>query len=429
MSFRFKQNNFSQRKTPVPSGTRNIDRKLGTIYVRSLTYPHVVKDFIMATYSARSAGFQDIVIDFSELRKDEQSVFPNILCPIAAFIDYFKSQGDYAFTCANTPKILEHTNFMQPMGAGRTAESPNVLNKVWSFDSPEDVFKLVTEYMDAIYKVDEFDSNDVLNWLEWCLNEVMDNVIQHSEASRGFIMGQVHPTTKHIAFCVVDAGRGIYESLRTSSEYWPNKVEDALVLALKEGVTRDKKVGQGNGLWGLHEVAVHANGQLSLASGGEKLVVNEDGKIYPYPFFDKYAKNGTVVDFQLDYSVPIALTDILNGHQPESMKMFTSTVDAEVEGDAIYRLSDQKSGFGTRKSGERIRNEISNMLLSAHRVVIDFSGIGIVSSSFADELVGKMYLTMGPVVFGQKISLVSMNDTVASIVNKAIIQRLGQGMD
>jgi hypothetical protein len=95
-------------------------------------------------------------------------------------------------------------------------------------------------------------------------------------------MGQVHPTTKHIAFCVVDAGRGIYESLRTSSEYWPNKVEDALVLALKEGVTRDKKVGQGNGLWGLHEVAVHANGQLSLASGGEKLVVNEDGKIYLY---------------------------------------------------------------------------------------------------------------------------------------------------
>jgi hypothetical protein len=107
------------------------------------------------------------------------------------------------------------------------------------------------------------------------------------------------------------------------------------------------------------------------------------------------------------------------------MKMFKAT-DLDVGEATVYKLSSQKSGFGTRKSGERIRNEVSNMLLNTNRLIINFEGIGIVSSSFADELVGKLYLEMGPVSFGQKVSLENMNPTVASIVNKAIIQRLSQ---
>jgi len=283
----------------------------------------------------------------------------------------------------------------------------------------------VTEYMDAIYKVDSFSSSDVLNWLEWCLNEVMDNVIQHSEAEKGFIMGQVHPTTKHIAFCIGDSGRGILESLRTSKDFWPNDAEDALVLALKEGVTRDKNVGQGNGLWGLHEVAVKSSGKLRLASSGKILFVDEEGQVYSYPPFMGRTRTGTIVDFQLDYSAPIVLTDILNGHNPDSLKMMMSA--SEQSDDLVdYHLSQQKSGFGTRKSGERIRNEVMNMLLSSEMINIDFTGINMVSSSFADELIGKMYVEIGPLYFSQKVQLTNMNATVQAITNKAIIQRMAQ---
>lgn len=419
----------SFRQFPKRESTREelVSRELGVLKVKKLNSYGVVWEFIRETLKARDSGFEEVIIDLSEL--DESTYFPNVLTPIAAFIENIKNESHMDFNLENAPRNIEFTNFINPKSSGLTAQAPSVLDKVWKFETPEDVFKLVTEYMDSIYKADVFEGEHVLSWMEWCLNEVMDNVIQHSEATSGFVMGQVHSHNKHIAFCVADAGRGIFESLRTSSDYWPKEPADALTLALKEGVTRDKEVGQGNGLWGLHEVVQKTSGKLTLSSSGNSLVVTQDSKIEikQFPWLNS-RRGGTVVDFQLDYSKPISLKDVLGGHEPESTKIFNAT---DEKGELIiYKLIDQKSGFGTRKSGERIRNEIINLVGESNKPVeLDFKGVGVVSSSFADELVGKLYITFGPLKFSQVVHLNNMNDEIIVLINRAMEQRIRQELD
>jgi len=60
--------------------------------------------------------------------------------------------------------------------------------------------------------------------------------------------------------------------------------------------------------------------------------------------------------------------------------------------------------------------------------VVDFADINIVSSSFADEFIGKIYVSIGPLQFSNKIILKNMNETIAAIVNRAILQRVAQSM-
>ena len=61
------------------------------------------------------------------------------------------------------------------------------------------------------------------------------------------------------------------------------------------------------------------------------------------------------------------------------------------------------------------------------QVVIDFDGVPVVSSSFADEAFGKLFLQLGPVQFMQRVKLKNMADTVEGRINKAIAQRMQHG--
>jgi len=91
----------------------------------------------------------------------------------------------------------------------------------------------------------------------------------------------------------------------------------------------------------------------------------------------------------------------------------------------IYKLSEQSSGTGTREAGERIRNEIVNLRNeTCSPVELDFTGVSVVSSSFADELIGKLVAEYGFFGFNQGFRLKGMNSTVQSIVNRSVSQRM-----
>ena len=95
------------------------------------------------------------------------------------------------------------------------------------------------------------------------------------------------------------------------------------------------------------------------------------------------------------------------------------------QGTLLYKLKDQATGTGTRQSGERIRNEILNLLQeSSQAVVIDFAGITVVSSSFADELIGKLVAEMGFIAFTQRIRMNGMNEIIAPIIDRSVAQRM-----
>ncbi|MCH5286833.1 MAG: STAS-like domain-containing protein [Christensenellaceae bacterium] len=60
------------------------------------------------------------------------------------------------------------------------------------------------------------------------------------------------------------------------------------------------------------------------------------------------------------------------------------------------------------------------------RAVIDFNGIAAISSSYADELIGKMVASIGFVRFTQVCSLKNLSPFVASVINRSVQQRMAQ---
>ena len=50
----------------------------------------------------------------------------------------------------------------------------------------------------------------------------------------------------------------------------------------------------------------------------------------------------------------------------------------------------------------------------------------MVSSSFADEFVGKLVAAFGFIAFTQRFRLANMNPTVEAVVNRSVSQRMGE---
>ena len=98
-------------------------------------------------------------------------------------------------------------------------------------------------------------------------------------------------------------------------------------------------------------------------------------------------------------------------------------------GEIIFLLKDKSSGFGTRKSGQKMRTEVINLHLEAGLpITIDFDGIVLVASSFADEFIGKLVLELGFFGFNQAIRLTNMSDLTQSIVQISVSQRMAESL-
>lgn len=50
--------------------------------------------------------------------------------------------------------------------------------------------------------------------------------------------------------------------------------------------------------------------------------------------------------------------------------------------------------LGTRQLGELVRNRLLPLIQQEDKVVLDFSGVNVVSNSFADECIAKLLLFM-----------------------------------
>jgi len=98
------------------------------------------------------------------------------------------------------------------------------------------------------------DARKFLPALEWSVNEIVDNIRIHSETLvPGAVCAQYFPDRHRLDVGVCDMGRGIKASLEESYELFSHG--DAVTKALERGVTRNKEVGQGNGLAGSLEIA------------------------------------------------------------------------------------------------------------------------------------------------------------------------------
>lgn len=371
-------------------------------------------------------GHKKIVIDLQKIEK--VSPYPTV--PIAGYIHYFKEHLNVDFEFVNVPTYLRKIHFLSPDDINKTTTGlgTNFLDRIWLFHSSNDVHLLVNGFLSSIRKSCAVEEG-ILQACEWGLNEIMDNVIQHSNENTGFVMAQVLKESQILKVSIFDYGQGIFESLK-NSKYKPRRASDAISLAIQEGVTRDKKIGQGNGMWGLYNIINLNDGVLLITSG--KGGLNYINKVKTTDSYNDIImlsprQQSTSVNFDIKLNNSISMKEALGGYEP--IDLFIENLEDEFDR-IVYKIVDQSSGTGTRQSGERIRNEIMNIYKSAKKpIILDFEGVGIIASSFADELIGKLVQELGLFQFQAAFPMKNMNSTIQSIVQRSLSQRLSENLN
>lgn len=59
-----------------------------------------------------------------------------------------------------------------------------------------------------------------------------------------------------------------------------------------------------------------------------------------------------------------------------------------------FKFSQFGTNFGTRDMGAKIRQQLRLLLDKDEKVVLDFTGVNVVTNSFADECIAKLLLEM-----------------------------------
>ena len=400
-----------------------------TIEIRRLNHPKCVSQFIGCVKDRIRRGYKNLTITISA-----ETFYPNACVPIAGIIQYYMKQGiSFTFdfdrnSYLNTCQMANPFSFSDEDDLDVAYAFP--LDKIYMFSSSMQVAKLSQAYVDTLSSSCECESG-VLDSISWCINEVMDNVLTHSECSEGYVMAQLHPKTNHVAFCVYDSGIGIFNSL-SNSKHRPRKEIDALTLAIQEGVGDGK--GQGNGLFGLYTSVLKNSGRLSLTSGGSSIMLTETGAINKYenvPILSKSAKQ-TIVDFQINLNKQIDFKTIFSSIT-SNYELFDPRIDdmlSETDEFLHYDVFEHSKGTGTRDAGRLLRNDVINTLRRESRVMIlDYSHVQAVSSSFIDEFIAKLVLRMGFVTFNKLIRISQMNESIAFLCERSLYMRISEAWE
>ena len=80
--------------------------------------------------------------------------------------------------------------------------------------------------------------------------------------------------------------------------------------------------------------------------------------------------------------------------------------------------------LGTRQLGERVRNQLLPLIQDNEKVELDFSGVEVVSNSFADECLAKLLLLMSLEELKQHTTFTGVNDLARKNIAIAFRRRL-----
>lgn len=98
------------------------------------------------------------------------------------------------------------------------------------------------------------------------------------------------------------------------------------------------------------------------------------------------------------------------------------------DGVPVFDMNDRaRRAFGSRRGGKRVRTMIKNSLGENRSVTLDFQGVGVFSSGFADEVFGRLFVQMGPTAFMARVKMLNVDPTVSGLIDRAIEQRARHG--
>jgi len=104
-------------------------------------------------------------------------------------------------------------------------------------------------------------------------------------------------------------------------------------------------------------------------------------------------------------------------------------IELKYETDSLQHLNfvmkEEATSFGSRLAAKPVRIKLENLLEMCpnQKIRIDFEGIPIISSSFADEVFGRLFVTLGPLSFMSRFEFTAIDSTLRILIDRAISQR------
>lgn len=374
-------------------------------------------------------GYPEVVLDFERCT----TAFQAVMLPLMPILALHRERRQVSFRLvepmsAQLRRLFINANWAHFIDPGKYA-----FNQQFSDQVPAQRFRDHRE-MDAIIEqvlhllVARLDiSRTALAALEWSMNEIMDNVLSHAEApSGGFVQATAFERAQRVEFVVADAGIGIPGSIRVRSD------EDAIVQAVEEGKTRDTSQNAGNGLYGSFRLATLSGGEFEINSARGLLYGSERGAAMYKTRYRRIPYTGTAVRCGIGVSDPDLLASALNFRGALHTPLFDYTERRfESEGgEMILSVKDEISQeLGSRAGGRLVARMVRNLLGDDQVVVLDFADVSVISSSFADEVLGRLFVDLGPMTFANRIEIRNANPNIRGLIDRAIVQRtrLGNG--
>ena len=288
--------------------------------------------------------------------------------------------------------------------------------------SEEDVFEASNAVCDLVLR--QFDhAREFLPAMEWAVYEVIDNIRLHAETPvPGVLTAQYYPTKHRLDIAIVDAGRGIMASLSQSQQLWSHG--DAISKAIQRGVTRDDSVGQGNGMAGASEIVRKNGGELHVWTGDANFTIRK-GRDRGFKPIDQIP--GTGIFLRLDTRRPVRLRDTFISDPGWSFIDYEAERITESGG---IRIADECIHTGGREPAKALRRKIESVLDELDKpLILDFSNLKFATSSFLDELIGRLVIVLGAETFHQKLRLQGLSAESRAMLNVVIQQRMENGID
>lgn len=225
----------------------NPHRDGSLVTVSALRRPWQAVECLRLLSEAQSEGLGGCVLDVSSC----ETAYPNAIGTLLPGLDLLRARG-FGVDFHGQWRSAELVSLAAPLDATDSAEgSLDALRATFRFSQPTEVHLLVQAVVERLEAAVPA-AGGVLIALDWCLNEIMDNVLQHAEIGWGYLTTLLLGRRLSVSIC--DGGIGILGSLHTAGRVAARDTEAAIRYALGRGTTHDDQLHQGNGLWGLDRI-------------------------------------------------------------------------------------------------------------------------------------------------------------------------------
>jgi len=250
-------------------------------FKRYVNHLQLIND-LSPVFEAKKNDIVSFIINFNS---DSGLIYSDFLTIIYASVEYLRNKGIEVqgevkdFQNDDRMKYVSRVNFFKLIGLKYDEKfarksSTGKFTEIERFD--KNTYITLQNYIFDILNNDKTTELNVKAVFSFCLNEILDNVLNHSALPQkfqgyGFCSAQLFPNLNEIRIVICDTGIGIKNALMLHPDGIYNNItnEEALQMCIHKGITN--KEGRGFGLYATSEFIKDNKGEILLYSGNNYL--------------------------------------------------------------------------------------------------------------------------------------------------------------